>query len=127
VDNLKRLDESQEEEAQGVHHTLNIFENLIEAKPALARRLCEKTNILTFFLNRLSNKAFDANKLYCRYGARVRWPTVPFSLSARSANHVLLLFLTIRVRHSVAMYGQRLLFCDQSMREKDWRSRARGA
>ena len=31
-----------------------------------------------------------------------------------------------RVRHSVAMYGQLLLFCDQSMREKAWRSRKRG-
>ncbi len=30
-----------------------------------------------------------------------------------------------RVGHSVAIYGQRLLFCDQSMREKAWRSRKR--
>ncbi len=30
-----------------------------------------------------------------------------------------------RVRHSVAIFGQLLLFCDQSMREKDWRSRKR--
>ncbi len=27
----------------------------------------------------------------------------------------------------VAIYGQLLLFCDQSMREKAWRSRKRGA
>jgi hypothetical protein len=32
-----------------------------------------------------------------------------------------------RVRHSVAIYGQLLLFCDQSMREKAWRSSKRGA
>jgi hypothetical protein len=32
-----------------------------------------------------------------------------------------------RVRHSVAIYGQLLLFRDQSMREKAWRSRKRGA
>jgi hypothetical protein len=32
-----------------------------------------------------------------------------------------------RVRHRVAIYGQLLLFCDQSMREKAWRSRKRGA
>jgi hypothetical protein len=32
-----------------------------------------------------------------------------------------------RVRHSVAICGQLLLFCDQSMREKAWRSRKRGA
>ena len=31
-----------------------------------------------------------------------------------------------RVRHSIAIYGQLLLFCDQSMREKAWRSRKRG-
>jgi hypothetical protein len=30
-----------------------------------------------------------------------------------------------RVRHSVAIYGQLLLFCDQSMREKAWRCRKR--
>ena len=32
-----------------------------------------------------------------------------------------------RVRPSVAIYGQLLLFCDQSMRKKAWRSRKRGA
>ena len=30
------------------------------------------------------------------------------------------------VRDSVAIYGQLLLLCDQSMRETAWRSRARG-
>ncbi len=35
--------------------------------------------------------------------------------------------LISRVRHSVAIYGQLLLFCDQSMREKAWHSRKRGA
>jgi hypothetical protein len=34
---------------------------------------------------------------------------------------------SVRVRHIVAIYGQILLFCDQSMREKAWRSRKRGA
>ncbi len=32
-----------------------------------------------------------------------------------------------RVRRSVAIYSQLSLFCDQSMREKAWRSRKRGA
>ncbi len=31
-----------------------------------------------------------------------------------------------RVRHSVAIFGQRLMVCDQSMREKAWRSRKPG-
>ena len=35
--------------------------------------------------------------------------------------------LAARVRHSVAIYGQLLLFCDQSMREKAWCSRKSGA
>ena len=33
----------------------------------------------------------------------------------------------VRVRHSVAIFGQRFMVCDQSMREKAWRSRKRGA
>ncbi len=33
--------------------------------------------------------------------------------------------LWCRVRHSIAIYVQLLLFCDQSMREKAWRSRKR--
>ena len=35
--------------------------------------------------------------------------------------------VAFKVRHSVAIYGQLLLFCDQSMREKAWRSRKHGA
>ena len=31
-----------------------------------------------------------------------------------------------RVRHTVAIYGRRLLFCDQCMHEKAWRNRKRG-
>ncbi len=32
VDNLKRLDESQDEDRTGVYHTICLLENLIEAK-----------------------------------------------------------------------------------------------
>ncbi len=35
--------------------------------------------------------------------------------------------LIVGERHSVAIYGQLLLFCYQSIREKAWRSRKRGA
>ena len=34
---------------------------------------------------------------------------------------------TVTVRHSISIFGQLLLFSDQSMREKAWRSRKRGA
>ncbi len=40
---------------------------------------------------------------------------------------VYLHMLTSGVRHSVARFGQRLMVCDPSMREKAWRSRKRGA
>ncbi len=36
-------------------------------------------------------------------------------------------FLCAIVQHSVAISGQLLLFCDQSMRKKVWSSRKRGA
>ena len=36
-------------------------------------------------------------------------------------------FAVSRVRQSVAIYGQLLLFCDQSVRKKAWRSRKCGA
>jgi hypothetical protein len=48
-------------------------------------------------------------------------------LFATSSNPCVLRALLGRVQHSVAIYGQRLLFCDQSMREKAWCSRKRGA
>ncbi len=65
VQNLSRLDEANEEDAQGVHHSMSILENLVELQPALAVTLCEKTHILKFLLQRIKNKKFDANKLYC--------------------------------------------------------------
>ncbi len=65
VQNLSRLDEANEEDAQGVHHSMSILENLMEIKPSLSVTLCEKTHILKFLLHRLKSKKFDANKLYC--------------------------------------------------------------
>jgi beta-catenin-like protein 1 len=64
VQNLSRLDESNEEDAAGVHNTLGIIENLIEVRPDIAVLICSKTHILKFLLARLKVKKFDANKLY---------------------------------------------------------------
>ena len=64
VQNLARLDEAEEEDAQGVYNTMAVFENLLEVKVSVAALLCEKTQILQFLLKRLRVKKFDANKLY---------------------------------------------------------------
>lgn len=65
VQNLSRLDEANEDDAQGVYNSMSILENLIELKPEVAVAVCEKTHILKFLLMRLKVKKFDANKLYC--------------------------------------------------------------
>lgn len=65
MQNLFRLDESSDEDAQGVYNTMAIIENLIEIKPHISVLVCQKTNILVFLLKRLKTKTFDANKLYC--------------------------------------------------------------
>uniref|UniRef100_A0A182M1E8 Beta-catenin-like protein 1 N-terminal domain-containing protein n=1 Tax=Anopheles culicifacies TaxID=139723 RepID=A0A182M1E8_9DIPT len=65
VQNLERLDESVKEEADGVHNTLAIFENLIEVKADIAREVAEQ-GLLQWIMKRLRAKIpFDANKLYC--------------------------------------------------------------
>jgi beta-catenin-like protein 1 len=65
IQNLSRLDEENDEDAQGVFNTMGIIENLIEIRPSLAITVCDKTHILKFLLNRLKMKKFDGNKLYC--------------------------------------------------------------
>jgi len=64
VQNLSRLDEAEDADAQGVNQTLSIFENLVELQPQLAVALCESTDILKHLLLRLKVKQFDANKLF---------------------------------------------------------------
>lgn len=64
VQNLERLDESVKEEADGVHNTLSIIENLIELKPNITSE-ANKQGFLPWLLRRLKLKVpFDANKLY---------------------------------------------------------------
>ena len=65
VQNISRLDESNEEDAQGVYNTLSIIENLVEIKPEIAVSVCEKTHLMKYLLNRLTVPSFDANKFYC--------------------------------------------------------------
>lgn len=64
VQNLSRLNESSDEDAQGVQQSLSILENLVELDASIAVYVCEKTHILKYLLTRCQAKVFDANKLY---------------------------------------------------------------
>ncbi|XP_044311046.1 beta-catenin-like protein 1 [Varanus komodoensis] len=65
VQNLERLDESVKEEADGVHNTLAIIENMAEFRPEMCSDAAQQ-GLLQWLLKRLKAKVpFDANKLYC--------------------------------------------------------------
>lgn len=64
VQNLERLDETVKEEADGVHNTLAIIENLTELRPKICND-ATKQGLLQWILRRIKMKTpFDANKLY---------------------------------------------------------------
>lgn len=64
VQNLDRMDETVKEEADGVHNTLAIIENLTELRPEFVQEAAEQ-GLLLWILKRLKAKSpFDANKLY---------------------------------------------------------------
>ncbi|KAG8446127.1 hypothetical protein GDO86_013844 [Hymenochirus boettgeri] len=65
VQNLERLDETTKEEADGVHNTLAIIENMTEFRPEMCTDAAQQ-GLLHWLLKRLKAKMpFDANKLYC--------------------------------------------------------------
>ncbi|XP_052822052.1 beta-catenin-like protein 1 isoform X1 [Octopus bimaculoides] len=64
VQNLERLDETVKEEADGVHNTLGIMENLTEFRPEICPDSSQQ-GLMQWILKRLKAKIpFDANKLY---------------------------------------------------------------
>ncbi|XP_059474907.1 beta-catenin-like protein 1 isoform X2 [Neocloeon triangulifer] len=64
VQNLDRLDESVPEEAEGVHNTLSIFENITEVRSQICNDAASQ-GLLSWLLKRLKAKMpFHANKLY---------------------------------------------------------------
>ncbi|XP_065338159.1 beta-catenin-like protein 1 [Cloeon dipterum] len=64
VQNLERLDESVPEEAEGVHNTLSIFENITEVRSEVCSDAAGQ-GLMTWILKRLKAKMpFHANKLY---------------------------------------------------------------
>ncbi|KAF8529145.1 DUF1716-domain-containing protein [Hysterangium stoloniferum] len=64
VQNLTRLNESEETDRQGVFHVLGIFENTIGFNPELSIRMVSETNILPWLLERISAKTHDDNRGY---------------------------------------------------------------
>ncbi|RXW24656.1 hypothetical protein EST38_g1148 [Candolleomyces aberdarensis] len=64
VDNLGRLNETEESDRVGVFHILGIFENILGLNPELAAEMITKTKILPWLLNRVQAKAHDENRGY---------------------------------------------------------------
>ncbi|KAJ3736307.1 Catenin-beta-like protein [Lentinula guzmanii] len=64
VGNLKRLNENEESDRQGVFHILGFFENVIGFNPSFATDLVSKTNILAWLLERIQSKKHDENRGY---------------------------------------------------------------
>ena len=58
MQNLSRLDESSDEDAQGVNYTMGCIENLVEIRPSIAIALCERTHVLKFLLLRLKVRTY---------------------------------------------------------------------
>lgn len=64
VHNLQRMDETHKAEADGVHNSLGIIENLAEVRPEMCTE-AGPGGLLAWLLKRLRAKLpFDANKLY---------------------------------------------------------------
>ncbi|KAH9482695.1 Beta-catenin-like protein 1 [Psilocybe cubensis] len=64
VDNLSRLNETEEADRQGVFHVLGIFENMIGFNPSLSSNLVSKTKVLPWLLDRIQAKKHDENRGY---------------------------------------------------------------
>uniref|UniRef100_A0A5S6QR11 Beta-catenin-like protein 1 n=1 Tax=Trichuris muris TaxID=70415 RepID=A0A5S6QR11_TRIMR len=84
VNNLDRLDEAVKDEADAVHNTLAVFENILEIRPEVADLLV-KNGVVAWILNRLKAKIpFDGNRLFCSETLAVLLQT---SASARKVVH----------------------------------------
>ncbi|KAJ3778827.1 Catenin-beta-like protein [Lentinula raphanica] len=64
VGNLKRLNEEEDSDRQGVFHILGFFENIIGFNPSLATDLVSKTNLIAWLLERIQSKKNDENRGY---------------------------------------------------------------
>lgn len=64
MDNLPRLNESDEADRQGVFDLLGIFESILGINPQLSGHLISKTTFLTWLLKRMEAKVHEANRGY---------------------------------------------------------------
>jgi beta-catenin-like protein 1 len=64
VHNLSRFSETDPDEAEAVHNTLAVLENLLDLRPNLADKVCGGTKLLRWLLSRVKAREFDANKQY---------------------------------------------------------------
>ncbi|THV08501.1 DUF1716-domain-containing protein [Dendrothele bispora CBS 962.96] len=64
VENLKRLNEDEESDRQGVFHVLGIFENILGFNPQLSTKLVSGTAILPWLLQRIQSKEHSENRGY---------------------------------------------------------------
>ncbi|WVZ73006.1 hypothetical protein U9M48_021377 [Paspalum notatum var. saurae] len=64
VHNLSRFSEADPDEAEAVHNTLAVLENLLDLRPHLADKVCDGTKLLRWLLSRVKVREFDANKQY---------------------------------------------------------------
>jgi len=63
LQNLQRLDERQKEDANAVHNTLAVIENIAEYRPEVCV-IAGQQGLLTWLLKRIKKKSFDGIKLY---------------------------------------------------------------
>eukprot|EP00124_Ichthyophonus_hoferi_P005491 Ihof_evm2s810 gene=Ihof_evmTU2s810 len=64
MQNLERLDETVREDADCVHNTLGLIENLCALKPGIFKPVFHNAKLRQWLKFRLKQKVFDANKLY---------------------------------------------------------------
>ena len=64
VQNMERLDEKVKEDADGVHNTLAIIENMCELKSDEVTSAAVDQGLLAWLLRRVRIKQYDTNKLY---------------------------------------------------------------
>ncbi|KAF9247089.1 Catenin-beta-like protein [Melanogaster broomeanus] len=64
VDNLSRLNETEESDRQGVFHIIGVFENVLGFNPELSVQLVSKTKMMNWLLERIQSKTHDENRSY---------------------------------------------------------------
>ncbi|KAF9222012.1 DUF1716-domain-containing protein [Gyrodon lividus] len=64
VDNLPRLNESEESDRQGVFHIIGVFENVLGFNPDLSVQLVSKTKMMNWLLERIQSRTHDENRSY---------------------------------------------------------------